>query len=75
MAQGDTRLARGLAFAQTVNEKLNAGHHVVEVELCGHNPRCMFTADSALPVLFPALSQSASSQTAKPRPASAGSRD
>jgi len=23
------------------------------VDLCGHNARCMFTADSALPVLFP----------------------
>jgi pimeloyl-ACP methyl ester carboxylesterase len=53
MAQGSTRLARGQAFGQYVNEKLNAGHETVVVPLCGHNARCMFTADAALPLLFP----------------------
>jgi len=53
MAQGPTRLARGQAFGKYVNEKLDAGHETVEIELCGHNARCMFTADKALPVLFP----------------------
>jgi pimeloyl-ACP methyl ester carboxylesterase len=53
MAQGATRLARGQAFGKYVNEKLNANHETVVVDLCGHNARCMFTADSALPVLFP----------------------
>jgi len=53
MAQGPTRLARGQAFAKYVNEKLGAKHSVVVVPLCGHNARCMYTADVALPLLFP----------------------
>lgn len=54
MAQGLTRRARGEAFAKYVNEKYGARHKVVVVPLCGHNARCMFTADLALPILFPA---------------------
>jgi len=53
MAQGPTRLARGQAFAKYVNKKYAAQHKVVVVSLCGHNARCMFTAESALPLLFP----------------------
>jgi len=53
MAQGPTRLARGQAFGKYVNEKLGAKHSVVVVPLCGHNARCMYTADVALPLLFP----------------------
>jgi pimeloyl-ACP methyl ester carboxylesterase len=54
MAQGPTRLARGQAFASYVQEKYGArGHKAVVVELCGHNARCMFTAESALPIVFP----------------------
>ena len=53
MAQGPTRLARGLAFAKYVNEKLAAQHKAVVVPLCGHNPRCMFTAEETLPLIFP----------------------
>ncbi len=53
MAQGATRLARGQAFGKYVNEKFGAKHQVQEVELCGHNAHCMFTAESALPLLFP----------------------
>ncbi len=53
MAQGPTRLARGQAFGRYVNEKLGAKHDVVVVPLCGHNARCMYTADVALPLLFP----------------------
>lgn len=53
MAQGPTRLARGQAFAKYVNEKLGAHHTVVVVGLCGHNARCMYTAEAALPILFP----------------------
>jgi len=53
MAQGPTRLARGLAFTKYVNEKLGASHKAVIVPLCGHNARCMFTAEAALPLLFP----------------------
>ncbi len=53
MAQGPTRLARGQAFAKYVNQKFGARHETVVVPMCGHNARCMFTADSALPLLFP----------------------
>jgi pimeloyl-ACP methyl ester carboxylesterase len=53
MAQGPTRLARGVAFWRYVNEKLGAQHKILVVPSCGHNARCMFTADQALPVIFP----------------------
>jgi hypothetical protein len=53
MAQGPTRLARGQAFEKYVNEKFAAKHQVLVVPLCGHNARCMFTAEPALPLLFP----------------------
>lgn len=53
MAQGPTRLARGQAFAKYVSQKVDARHKVVVVPLCGHNGRCMFTSDPALPILFP----------------------
>jgi hypothetical protein len=53
MRQGPTRLARGQAFGKYVNEQLKAKHDIVVVDLCGHNARCMFTAEKALPLLFP----------------------
>lgn len=53
MAQGPTRLARGQAFAKIANEKHGAKHEVVVVPLCGHNARCMFTSEAALPLIFP----------------------
>jgi pimeloyl-ACP methyl ester carboxylesterase len=52
MAQGPTRLARGEAYAKYA-EKLGAHHTLTIVPLCGHNARCMFTAEVALPLLFP----------------------
>jgi hypothetical protein len=52
---GPTRLARGQAYAAYVNAKYNAQHKVVVVPLCGHNARCMFTAEVALPILFPKM--------------------
>ena len=55
MAQGPTRLARGQAFGAYVNAKYGAKHQVVVVPLCGHNARCMFTAEVALPILFPKI--------------------
>jgi pimeloyl-ACP methyl ester carboxylesterase len=54
MAQGPTRRARGDAFGKYVNEKYGAQHKSMTVSLCGHNARCMFTADPVLAVLFPA---------------------
>lgn len=53
MAQGPTRLARGLAFGKYVNERFRGQHRTIVLPLCGHNSRCMFTADLALPILFP----------------------
>ena len=53
MAQGATRLARGQAFCRYVNQKFGARHALTVVPLCGHNARCMFTAEIALPILFP----------------------
>jgi pimeloyl-ACP methyl ester carboxylesterase len=53
MAQGPTRLARGEAFGKLVNEKLGAHHAIAIVPECGHNARCMFTSEAALPLLFP----------------------
>jgi pimeloyl-ACP methyl ester carboxylesterase len=53
VAQGPTRLARGYAFGKYVGEKFGAHHTTTVVPLCGHNARCMFTAESALPLIFP----------------------
>ena len=52
-AQGPTRLARGLAYGKYVNERYGAQHTTIVVSACGHNARCMFTAQRALPVIFP----------------------
>ena len=53
MAQGATRLARGLAYARYVSEKYGAPHKTVIVPSCGHNARCMLTVEAALPLVFP----------------------
>ena len=53
MAQGPTRLARGLAFGKHLNENYGAQHRTVVIPACGHSARCMFTADRALAVIFP----------------------
>ncbi len=53
MAQGPTRLARGLAFSRYANEEHGANHKAVVVPFCGHSARCMFTSDVALSLIFP----------------------
>jgi len=53
MAQGPTRLARGQAFVKYINQKYGAHHQAIIVPLCGHNARCMFTSETALPIVFP----------------------
>ena len=53
MAQGPTRLARGQAYSKYVDQKYGAKHKMTIVPLCGHNARCMFTSEAALPVVFP----------------------
>lgn len=52
MAQGPTRLARGLAFARHVNERFGARHKTLLVPSCGHSARCMFTADNVMRLVF-----------------------
>jgi pimeloyl-ACP methyl ester carboxylesterase len=53
IAQGPTRLARGLAFSRYVKERQGANHSTVVVPFCGHSARCVFTSDVALPLIFP----------------------
>ena len=54
MAQGPTRLARGQAFVKLVTTKYGAkDSKEVIAHLCGHNARCMFTSEEALPIVFP----------------------
>jgi pimeloyl-ACP methyl ester carboxylesterase len=53
IAQGPTRLARGLAFSRYVKERQGANHSTVVVPFCSHSARCMFTSDVALPLIFP----------------------
>jgi hypothetical protein len=53
MAQGPTRLARGQAFVKYINQRYGAHHQASIVPLCGHNARCMFTSEPALPIIFP----------------------
>ena len=54
MAQGSTRLARGLAYGRYLNEKFGASHQTMVVPACSHNARCIFTTNQVLPLLFPA---------------------
>jgi pimeloyl-ACP methyl ester carboxylesterase len=53
MAQGSSRLARGMAYWNFLRNEYKAKHRLVIVPNCGHNGRCMYTADQALPLLFP----------------------
>jgi hypothetical protein len=43
---------RGVAYAKYVNERYGARHTMVIVPACGHNTRCMFTDNAALPLIF-----------------------
>ena len=52
-AQGPHRLGRGEAFVSYIKQKYGAQHKAIVIPMCGHNARCMFTADAALPMLFP----------------------
>lgn len=53
MAQGPSRLARGLAFAQYMNDNYGAQHRTSVGQGCGHNERCLFTDLFGLRLLFP----------------------
>lgn len=52
MAQGPTRLARGFSYVKFVNESTKANHKPLMVPACGHDARCIFTSETALPILF-----------------------
>ena len=53
MAQGPDRFSRAKSYFAHITERHQAKHEFVPVPLCGHNNRCVWTADVALPVLFP----------------------
>ena len=53
MMQGPTRRARGEAFVAYLQQRWRAHHSIRIVPDCGHNARCIFTADEVLPILFP----------------------
>ncbi len=53
MAQGPTRLARGLAYVKRMNEGYGGKNVSLVIPACGHSARCMFTSDRARPFLFP----------------------
>jgi len=53
MAQGATRMERGLAFARHMSERYGAQHTAIVIPGCGHSSRCMLTSDRALAALFP----------------------
>ena len=53
MAQGTSRLGRGLAFARYMHDRFGAAHTTIVVPYCSHSARCMFTADVSLPAMFP----------------------
>jgi len=52
MPQGTTRLSRGLAFVGYMAQLNHAPHKSIIIDACGHDPRCVYTSDDALPVLF-----------------------
>ncbi len=53
MAQGATRRARGEAFVKYIHDTLSANPAVLIIPECGHNDRCVYTTDAALPYIFP----------------------
>ncbi len=53
ISQGNSRLARGLAFSRYIRDNFGAQHLTVVLDGCGHSTRCMLTHDRMLPLLFP----------------------
>ncbi len=53
MLQGVSRMTRARAFLKYVAEQYGATHPLLVVPQCGHNQRCVLTADPVLPLLFP----------------------
>ena len=53
MAQGPNRFARAQAFTAYLKDQYKVQLTFMTIPACGHSARCMFTADRALPALFP----------------------
>jgi hypothetical protein len=53
LAQGNSRVARAQAFVRLVTEKYKVPQRLMLVRGCGHEERCVFTSDLALPLLVP----------------------
>lgn len=53
MAQGPSRYDRAKAYFAHVAKFKAKDHSFVSFPLCGHNNRCIWTADQALTVVFP----------------------
>jgi hypothetical protein len=53
MAQGPSRLARGINYWNYLRSKYSAQHKIVVVPACGHNGRCIYTSDASFPFIFP----------------------
>lgn len=53
MAQGPSRYDPAKGYFAHVTELKAKDHTFVTVPMCGHNNRCRWTADPALPVVFP----------------------
>jgi hypothetical protein len=53
MTQGPNRLARGLAYWNYLRSRYDAKHGLITLPACGHNGRCVYTADEVLGVIFP----------------------
>jgi acetyl esterase/lipase len=55
LAQGNGRVERAQAFVRLVAEKYKATPRLTLVRGCGHEERCVFTSDAALPILLPSI--------------------
>ncbi|MFN8684805.1 MAG: hypothetical protein ACK5ZU_00050 [Acidobacteriota bacterium] len=53
LAQGPTRFDRAKAHFARMRQLKAKDISFIPVPLCGHNNRCIWTADQALPILFP----------------------
>ncbi len=53
MAQGRSRRVRGEAWIKYMKARFGADQKAVLAPMCGHNARCMYCSDEALPLLFP----------------------
>ena len=49
MAQGEHRLARAQVYTSYLKDHYNVQLTFTTIPACGHNARCMFTAERALP--------------------------